>query len=47
MWAVKKCDCWADTPAPSLLLIFLLVAKAAASHSSAMRMASSEFSAQG
>jgi hypothetical protein len=47
MWALKKCDCWADTPAPSLLVIFRLVAKAAASQASAMRMASAELMAQG
>ena len=29
MWALKKWLCCADTPAPSLLLIFLLVPEAA------------------
>src|SRR6218665_2185271 len=41
VWALKKWLCWADTLAPSLLLMRRLVWSAAASHSSARRAASS------
>ena len=45
--AEKKWLCCAETPAPSLFVMRLSVAKAAASHSSAMRAASSLVMSQG
>src|SRR6218665_2880881 len=47
VWALKKWLCWADTLAPSLLLMRRLVWSAAASHSSARRAASSLVMGQG
>lgn len=45
--ALKKWDCWADTEAPSLLVMRLSVLKAAASAARAMSAACSLVMAQG
>ena len=45
--ALKKCDCWAETPAPSLLVMRRLTFSAAASHSMASCAACSLVTAQG
>ena len=46
-WALKKCDCCADTAPPSLLVMRLSTDKAAASHSSAISVAVSLSRSQG